>query len=116
MRLSYGFGANCTVLLFMPIAALLRAYTCWSLWRWFAVPIGAPVIGLAHAYGVINFVAFAASYIPPVKDRDIVEADTTNTRDATTSERRLWLITRMSYATLPALLSLAVGYVAHLLM
>lgn len=32
--------------------ALLHGYLLHTMWAWFAVPIGAPVIGLWHAYGL----------------------------------------------------------------
>lgn len=33
------------------LSIILTAYTVSTLWLWFIVPLGAPTIGMAHAYG-----------------------------------------------------------------
>lgn len=40
-----------TVLL-LPVTAVLYAFVLRELWTWFVVPLGAPAIGMAHAYGL----------------------------------------------------------------
>jgi hypothetical protein len=36
------------------IGAVLWAHTIHALWGWFLLPLGAPTIGLAHAYGLFG--------------------------------------------------------------
>lgn len=52
-----GGGWGCVgLLLAVPmIAALgvtLRAWVVWKMWRWFAVPLGAPRVGMWHLAGI----------------------------------------------------------------
>ena len=39
-------------LLAAPVLALIHAIVVRTLWSWFAVPLGVPNIGYAHAYGL----------------------------------------------------------------
>ena len=47
------------LVLFVSIGLLfLSAYVTLCMWRWFVVPLGAPSIGYAHAYGLSLMAAF----------------------------------------------------------
>lgn len=35
-----------------PVAGVVRAWVIVCLWLWFAVPLGLPVLGFGHAYGL----------------------------------------------------------------
>lgn len=57
------------VILFLNL--ILTMFTISTLWGWFIVPLGAPVIGWAQAYGLALIAAFIAarnlpSYAPGV--------------------------------------------------
>ena len=47
---------SCATILFaialIPALLLGNSYSIVSLWRWFAVPLGVPAIGMAHAFGL----------------------------------------------------------------
>lgn len=38
-------------------ATIIRAWSIATLWSWFIVPLGFPVIGMLHAYGLSLFVS-----------------------------------------------------------
>jgi hypothetical protein len=40
------------VLALIPVGIYFWAQAYYSLWTWFAVPLGAPVVSMAHAYGL----------------------------------------------------------------
>ncbi len=40
------------VILAFIVLVFLSAFTVSTLWGWFLVPLGLPVIGMAHAYGL----------------------------------------------------------------
>lgn len=116
MSLNYGVGAQVAVLVMMAACSVLRAFALAALWRWFASPLGLPVIGWAHAYGIGALVGLAAVSAPPIKDNDIAEAAGHHRRDATGGEKTLYLVAVGVRGALPSLLILALGYVAHALM
>jgi len=60
-KLSTALGA----LALVPLLALFRAWVALKMWVWFAIPLGAPAIGMAHAYGLcllIGIVGISATY------------------------------------------------------
>lgn len=116
VNLSYGWKANLVALAVTPPAVLLRAYVTAAMWAWFVVPFGLPALGLAHAWGLWYLVNLMTAAIPPVKDKEIVDADGAVKREATPSEARLWVVSRLAGAVAPSLLALLFGYVAHYLM
>lgn len=116
VSLSYGFKAHFVAILSAPIGFFLRGYAIAVLWHWFAVPLGAPVIGWAHAYGIGALTLLAAAQLPAVQDKDIVQTNDGTRRKATTSERQIWVIVKVAMNVLPPLAALAFGYVAHRLM
>jgi hypothetical protein len=61
----WGFFA--VVLLCVPLL-LFYAYTFKMLWTWFALPLGAPSIGLAHSYGLMMLIGFTRSNLPENND------------------------------------------------
>ena len=116
VSLSYGWKANIAVLVALPFGMLLRAYTVATLWQWFLVPLGLPVLGLAHAFGLAVLVRLVAEYVPSLKDKDVVEADSATKREATSSEARLYALSRIGVMALVPATALLLGYVAHYLM
>ena len=71
--LSYSFGVHALSIALLAVGSLIRAYVLAQCWRWFAVPLGAPSIGMAHAYGLAMLALFA-TYMWPTTDRDIIES------------------------------------------
>ena len=57
------------VALGLPLAVYLSALTTCYLWGLFAVPLGAPVISLLHAWGLV----FAARYVARREPRWLVD-------------------------------------------
>lgn len=47
-----------------PLLAMWTAYVVTILWAWFVVPLGLPVIGKAHAYGLVVLVALIRARAP----------------------------------------------------
>lgn len=45
------------VMIVMSPLAILNAWALSTLWGWFAVPLGAKAIGVAHAYGLVAMLA-----------------------------------------------------------
>lgn len=113
MNLKYGATVYTWVLIFTTAGAFFRAFVIAALWRWFAQPLGLPAIGMAHAYGfglLINYVSAGGT----VKDRDI--ADLAVSRDATSDERRWYVMIHVSrYLLVPAMV-LGFGYLARTIM
>lgn len=116
VSLSYGWKSTLLVLMATPLGSLWRAYALATLWAWFLVPLGLPVLGLAHAYGIAAFGSLAVTYVPALKDKDIVDADGMVKRDATAAERRLWISTRIGMMVAVPGIALLFGAVAHYLM
>lgn len=56
----------------------LNAYAFLVLWRYFAIPIGAPSIGFAHAMGLLLFWGFLK---PRDRERDFLTEDQKEIRD-----------------------------------
>ena len=54
-------------LLAAPVLALIHAVVVRTLWSWFAVPLGAPDIGYAHAYGLALLISLL-TYQPDSAD------------------------------------------------
>lgn len=95
----------------MIIALTIAAAPFWSwvavkLWTWFLIPLGAPAIGMAHAYGISSLVALFTSGI-------IAGIARIKTVDETEKERD---VNRVVMAWMAPLLCLGFGYVAHALM
>ena len=55
--------------LFFP-ALLFEAFVVMTMWRWFVVPLGAPALGMAMAYGVSLTVAFVVKSPHAVRKDD----------------------------------------------
>lgn len=56
----------------MVVGSLLNAFTFWALWGWFLVPIGAPPITYAHAYGIgllATWLGMIASLVPKEREK-----------------------------------------------
>lgn len=48
-----GIGSIVGLMAFGMAASVLWALVIWHLWGWFAVPLGAPILGLAHVWGLM---------------------------------------------------------------
>lgn len=82
-------------LLLFPITLVAYAFVVATFWGWFVVPLGAPDIGLAHAYGLAILVGMVAKR--HTKDeRSVLEA--------------------FAGALMYCGLALLFGWIAHLLM
>ena len=54
----------------VPFLIALRAWTLSVLWAWFAVPLGCPPIGVAHAAGLVGVLGFLFfNPVRPTKDK-----------------------------------------------
>lgn len=51
------------------VAALLYAFTLYTYWGWFVLPLGAPPIGYAHAYG-LSLLVRAATFRAELSVKD----------------------------------------------
>ena len=57
------------LILILPVS-LFCAYVGKSLWWWFVVPLGAPAIGMAQAYGIDVLVSLWTMRLPPTEDAE----------------------------------------------
>jgi hypothetical protein len=115
VNLNYGIGVHVTILTLCGVAMFLRAFALATLWRWFAVPLGLPAIGWAHAYGFGLLVNLAAASAKAIKDRDIADA-AAESRDATGAEKATYVSANALQLLFAPLLCLAVAYVVHSVM
>lgn len=58
-----------TLALSVPLV-LLDAAVLATLWRWFAVPLGAPAVGLAHMVGIATLVGLGTHQFVPTAGMD----------------------------------------------
>jgi hypothetical protein len=61
-----GTGGALALLVASVPLGIYRGFVISLLWRWFALPLGAPPIGIVHAMGLTWLVSMVAS-IPPQK-------------------------------------------------
>lgn len=54
-------------ILVLPIGIVLDALAFRALWTWFAVPLGAPLIGLGAAAGASFFIGYATNHYDPAR-------------------------------------------------
>jgi hypothetical protein len=111
MNLNYGVRSNLMVWGILIPGFFLRAYVLAALWRWFAVPAGAPVIGLAHAYGLATLAQFSV-FFWPTKDRDIAEA-AEEEQEATRKQKAIYVGVHFVKHVLGPAIALGMGYVCH---
>ena len=52
-----------SVVILVP-SALLTAFVVATMWGWFVVPLGAPHLGMAHAYGLGTLISYVAMARP----------------------------------------------------
>lgn len=97
-----GWAWNLSVFLITMASAPLWAWVMTKNWSWFAVPLGAPQIGMAHAYGIWILLGMFSG--PPLVNKN--DGHTERDRD-------LW---RVCKAWLIPPISLALGTVVHTLM
>ena len=116
MKLSYGLKTNLLIIGLSVPGALFRAFVLAMCWRWFAVPIGAPVVGWAHAYGLGVLATLGTLTMPAIKDRDVAEAAGSVEREATPQERAFYAASTVTRMWLLPTLMLGFAYVAHLAM
>jgi hypothetical protein len=87
-----------------PFTAAWRAYVLVTLWAWFAVPLGLPALGKAHAYGL----AILASIL-------VMRARIPNKHDEDVTSLKAFIDLHVEAALAPAFALLG-GWVAHLVM
>ena len=116
MKLSYGLKTNLLIIGLSVPGALFRAFVLAMCWRWFAVPIGAPVVGWAHAYGLGVLATLGTLTLPPIKDREVADVAAAEERDATAGERALYIASAVTRSWIVPGLMLGFAYVAHLAM
>jgi hypothetical protein len=114
MNIEYGLGSRLLTIAGGFGGFFLRAYVLLVLWRWFAVPLGLPAVGMMHAYGLALLVQFA-TYNPPIKDRDVADG-AAEERDATRKERMIYVGAHIVKDIIAPLFVWGLGYVAHGLM
>lgn len=113
MSLRYGFWTYATSLAVAIPASLFKAYTLATCWMWFAVPLGLPAVGWAHAYGIGLLATLAVNTDQPIKDADIASAASVEGREATTKEARLYWLSSFFRMTLKPTITLIAAYVVH---
>lgn len=52
----------------LPVQALFHGYLLHIMWSWFAVPLGSPVVGMWHAYGLAVLCRYAVIVSPKPPD------------------------------------------------
>lgn len=57
-------------LIALPIGIVIEAYAISVLWGWFVVPLGAPAVGMAHAFGINALVTVFVYDQHAVRDKD----------------------------------------------
>lgn len=57
------------VVLLLPITAVIYAFVLRELWTWFVVPLGAPAVSMAHAYG-LSLLARSSVWTGPETKKD----------------------------------------------
>lgn len=90
------------VVLCLPFGMLTRGWALAKLWEWFAVPIGAPALGLVEAIGLALLVAFLTARISSAD----VEAD----RRKSFNEA---IFSMLSMTFMFPLMIIGIGYVVH---
>jgi hypothetical protein len=64
-------------LLWLPVGAVIYAWTLSVLWRWFLLPLGLPDLTLPHLFGVALVVSYMTVSTPArKKDQDPAETVT----------------------------------------
>lgn len=61
-------------LIYLPVSCVVHGWLISILWAWFAVPLGAPTIGVAHAVGLS---CLAGSFLYRLSRRDDTQAPDT---------------------------------------
>lgn len=112
MNLKYGVSARLWVHVMVAAGFVLRAYVLAALWRWFAVPAGLPVIGMAHAYGLATLAQFAVFPVPVPKDRDVADLAAEGI-EATGKQKATFVMTYFVRLVVAPLMALGLGYAAH---
>lgn len=98
----------------VPFNIILRAFTLKVLWGWFVQPLGLPVLGYAHATGLVTTVAlFMLTWALP-KLREHEESSKEIGEEIKTDEGALALLVRSLFTsvTLNACF-LLFGYIYH---
>lgn len=67
---TFGFFA---AILMLPISISMRCTVLYWYWLWFVVPLGAPILGWAHLYGLGGLVSFLLVSCVRTKDYDSME-------------------------------------------
>jgi hypothetical protein len=98
---------GCGGLAVLVPALIFDSYVITRLWTWFAVPLGVPAIGLAHAAGLTTLVA-------TIRFSAAAAGNRSASQSTFTDEQRLVDIrsTVLGMVIVPAV-SLGVGYLAH---
>lgn len=104
------FVAGCALaFLALPALILLHAFTAKTLWGWFIVPLGAPAVGMAHAYGISMFVTLFRN-----KDHDTFTAHAPTGTFKIKAYVAWW--EPLVVGAFQNLIALGLGYVAKVLM
>jgi len=113
MRLSYGFVSYMIVGALALPAAAFRAYVLARCWLWFVVPLGLPVLSMAHAYG-LACLTLLMTYMPPfTKDDDVKQMADSISRDASGREKFTWAWMQVMKMVAPTLATWPVAAIAH---
>lgn len=112
--LKYSLGVRAFAWAIIAAGTPLTAWMFVRLWQWFVVPLGAPKIGMAHAYGLYVLV-FTASLFWPTTSADIDEASGVK-REATREEAATHLAFVITKRIVLPLVTLGIGCVAHYFM
>lgn len=106
-----GINTHLITIIFSVIGAVLGAFFFRDMWAWFVVPLGAPSIGLPHAYGLSLFVRTLAVHAPSGMVALLVGV--AEERESTAKERTFYRhYSFVVNVVLPAIAYL-LGYLAH---
>jgi hypothetical protein len=79
-------------------AAFLNAYAVQTLWDWFVSPLGVPLLGYAHAWGIGLLLQYMPSATPDLSERERSFRERVN---------------QCSYLYVKPLMGLGIGWVAR---
>ena len=112
--LSYSYGVHALSIALLAVGSVIRAYVLAQCWKWFALPLGAPSIGMAHAYG-LAMLTLLATYMWPTNGREVIET-ASGKREADGEESATYIGLIVAKHWLMSLFTLDFAYVAHYFM
>ena len=113
VHVRYGALVNLCVGLLLTGSTLALAWLSASMWGWFVVPLGAPRIGMPHAFGLSAVVYLMTLTIRLDGWADVLKS---RSREATREEKAAYLMETVWKAIIWPFAVFGAAYIAKLLM